>query len=176
MSVPMGTSIFLTSQKEILAKTFRVTTEYMPKEANALEIVDPFTHSIQWSRRFAGLKLYLSLLIFGWEGYEEVIDHQLKMGQLLRELLLENGWEIVNNSALPVICFTDKECAKDPQFIKWMCSRVIESGEAWLSSYPIKGSDTIRACITNYASGEENISKLVELIGQKRKEFILQRY
>ncbi|MEL6671176.1 MAG: aminotransferase class V-fold PLP-dependent enzyme [Bacteroidota bacterium] len=172
MSVPMGTSIFLTSSKEILAKTFRVTTEYMPKEANELEIVDPFTHSIQWSRRFAGLKLYLSLIIFGWEGYEEVIEHQLKMGHLLRELLSENGWEIMNDSFLPIICFTDKELRKDSQFVKWICSKVIESGEAWISSYPINGSNTIRACITNYATEEYHIRNLVQLLGQKRKEFV----
>jgi len=89
MSVPMGTSLFLTSHKEILGKTFRTTTEYMPKEAKELDVLDPFTHSIQWSRRFVGLRLYLSLLFFGWAGYENVIGHQSKMGILLRKKLIE---------------------------------------------------------------------------------------
>ena len=66
MSVPMGTSIFLTSKNDILSKTFRITTEYMPKEADKLTITEPFTHSIQWSRRFIGLKVYLPLLFYGW--------------------------------------------------------------------------------------------------------------
>jgi len=171
MSVPMGTSLFLTSHKEILAKTFRVSTDYMPKEADELEIVDPFTHSIQWSRRFAGLKLYLSLLMFGWEGYEKMIDHQSRMGHLLRELLVENGWEIMNPSSLPVICFTDKDLRKHPSFVSWICSNVVESGKAWISTYPIKEENTIRACITNYASDKHNIRNLVQLLGEKREVF-----
>ncbi len=65
MSVSMSASIFLTKHKEILNQTFRVTADYMPKEAGSLDVTDPFTHSIQWSRRFIGLKVYLSLLMFG---------------------------------------------------------------------------------------------------------------
>jgi len=91
MSVPMGTSLFLTSHKKILGKTFRTTTEYMPKEAKELDVVDPFTHSIQWSRRFVGLRLYLSLLFFGWDGYENVVGHQSNMGNLLRKKLIDSG-------------------------------------------------------------------------------------
>ncbi len=85
LSVTMGTSLFICSHPNILAKTFRITAEYMPNEAKEMDIVDPFTHSIQWSRRALGIKLYLSLLMFGWKGYEEIIGHQTAMGYYLRK-------------------------------------------------------------------------------------------
>ncbi len=85
MSVPMSTSMFITKNTDILNETFRVTTDYMPKEANDLQVSEPFAHSIQWSRRFTGLKVYLSLLIFGWEGYKQVIEEQIKIGNILRD-------------------------------------------------------------------------------------------
>jgi len=122
MSVPMGTSIFLTPHNLILGKTFRITTEYMPKEANKMEIVDPFSHSIQWSRRFIGLKVYLSLLIYGWKGYEKVINYQKEMGDLLKNKLIENGWIIKNDTELPVVCFTDSVYENDLKF----CLQIIK--------------------------------------------------
>jgi len=76
----MGTSIFFTSQKHILHQTFGVQTKYMPKDGDRTKIIDPYIHSIQWSRRFNGLKLYLPLAVFGWAGYEKVIRHQIELG------------------------------------------------------------------------------------------------
>jgi glutamate/tyrosine decarboxylase-like PLP-dependent enzyme len=169
MSVPMGTSIFLTSHKEILGKTFRISTEYMPKEANELDIVEPFTHSIQWSRRFAGLKLFLSLQIFGWQGYDEVVGHQAKMGDLLKQKLVENNWSIKNNSPFPVICFTDNSLLHDDNFSKIVSQKIIASGKSWISVYPIKGISTLRACITNYNTNEKELDELIMELNYQRE-------
>jgi len=37
----------------------------MPSDDNEIQELGSFGHSIQWSRRFIGLKLYLPLLVFG---------------------------------------------------------------------------------------------------------------
>ena len=78
----------------------------MPKDAEELNIVDPHLSSMQWSRRFTGLKVLLSLMVAGWDGYAEAIRHQTAMGDLLRSRLREEGWTIRNQTALPVVCFT----------------------------------------------------------------------
>ncbi|MTI29555.1 aminotransferase class V-fold PLP-dependent enzyme [Cytophagales bacterium RKSG123] len=171
MSVPMGASLFLTSNKEILGKTFRIATEYMPKEGNGLQIVDPFSHSIQWSRRFIGLKLYLSLLIFGWEGYEKTIEHQRKMGAFLKLKLEDSGWLIKNDTSLPIVCFTDEELQFNSSFTSSICQKLIASGKTWISVYPIGGINTLRACITNYSTNENHLEELVMLLNEERKKF-----
>lgn len=168
LSVPMGTSLFITSKPAILGKTFRITTEYMPKEANELAIVDPFTHSIQWSRRFIGLKLYLSLMFFGWKGYEEVIGHQAKMGDLLREKLKEHGWSIKNETNLPVVCFTDDAFQNDEDFAPKVLQNIIAAGNSWLSVYPINQIPTFRACITNYNTTEQELDELIKELNEQR--------
>ena len=88
-------SIFLTSKNDILSKTLELQ-QNMPKEVDKLTITEPFTHSIQWSRRFIGLKVYLPLLFYGWQGYEQIINHQAEMGQYLKNKLLKSGWLIKN--------------------------------------------------------------------------------
>lgn len=166
-SVPMGTSIFLTSNKSILHQTFGVTTKYMPKDGDPNKIVDPYIHSIQWSRRFNGLKLYLPLAVFGWKGYEEVIQHQIHLGDVLRAKLLENGWIIKNKSHLPIVCFTHPKLEGIENGIAKVVDEIVASGAAWLSVYPIAGTPTFRACITNYSSSLEDVVSLVNLLNEK---------
>jgi glutamate/tyrosine decarboxylase-like PLP-dependent enzyme len=172
MSVPMGTSMFLTSHKEILGKTFRITTEYMPKEASDLEVTDSFTHSIQWSRRFSGLKVWLSLQLFGWKGYEEMIGAQTKTGEDLKKRLLENGWIIKNDTPLPVVCFTDSSLENDNNFVKTNVQNIISSGKSWISVYPVNGTPAIRACITNYDTKGEDIGELVAVVNSEREMYV----
>lgn len=171
LSVPMAGSMFITSDSGILSKSFRVTTEYMPRDASDMEVVDPFTHSIQWSRRFIGLKLYLSLLMYGWKGYEVVIEHQVKMGDTLRKLLHLKGWKVLNQTSLPVVCFSHPVFQQDPEFVPWIAQSVVDSGKAWISSYPVNGQPALRACITNYDTQEEDLQVLVKLLETKRSDY-----
>lgn len=171
MSLPMATSIFLTKHNDILHKTFRISADYMPKEAEQMKIVDPFAHSIQWSRRFIGLKVYLSLLIYGWQGYEKAIDHQKEMGDILKNRLLESGWAIKNYSDLPVICFSDPRYEDGSEFCSAIVKNVLSRGKSWMSVYTIKNTLTLRACITNYTTSEKEIDALVSELNQARLLF-----
>ncbi|WP_116108790.1 pyridoxal phosphate-dependent decarboxylase family protein [Lewinella sp. IMCC34191] len=164
LSVPMGTGMLLTRHPDMLNKTFNTPAEYMPREGKELSIVDPYTHTIQWSRRFLGLRMYLSLLVFGWEGYADTIRHHVEIGHYLRDRLAERGWQIVNDTPLPVVCFTWPGVDDPGNYARTVCQRVVDSGEAWLSVYPIKGTDHLRAGITNYATTRADIDRLVELL------------
>jgi len=172
LSVTMGTSLFICSHPDILAKTFRITAEYMPKEAKDMDIVDPFTHSIQWSRRALGIKLYLSLLMFGWKGYEDIIGHQTAMGHCLRTELEAYGWRIQNSSPFPVVCFTDPNHAKDPAFVPAIIQSVLGLGKSWISSYPMHNRPVFRACITNFDTEEHHLRELVQELNAARNVYI----
>jgi glutamate/tyrosine decarboxylase-like PLP-dependent enzyme len=169
LSAPMGAGVFLTRHMDILSRTFRVQTAYMPREAAGLDIIDPHLHSMQWSRRFIGLKVFLSLLVAGWEGFAEAIRHQTKMGNVLREKLAADGWEIVNSTRLPVICFAARgESATAQQDI---AMKIVASGEAWISTTKIGSRTVLRACITNYRTEESDVAALVETLARARSEW-----
>lgn len=168
LSVPMATSMFITRHRQVLAETFGQGTQYMPRDAEGLEIVDPYAHSIQWSRRFNGLKVYLSLAIYGWEGYGEVIGHQAAMGDLFRKKLTENRWVILNHTPLPVICFSAEPHLDDPAFANAISQNIVRSGKSWISVYPVHGNSAIRVCITNYNTGEAELDELVGELNEER--------
>jgi glutamate/tyrosine decarboxylase-like PLP-dependent enzyme len=167
LSVPMGAGVFITRHREILDRTFRVLTAYMPKEASGLDVIDPHLHSMQWSRRFTGLKVFMSLAAAGWDGYAEAIGHQTAMGKLLRERLAEEQWEIVNDAVLPVVCFADPTAGSERQ--KAIARAMITSGDAWISTTVIAGTRTVlRACITNYLTQATDIEALISSLRDVR--------
>ncbi len=173
LSVPMATSLFLTKHPDALGKTFSIRANFMPQEEDEIDRLGSYTHSIQWSRRFIGLKLYMPLLVFGWKGYEETILHQIEMGQLLEKKLVQNNWKIYNDTDLPISCFTDSKFENDPEFTKYIYNSFLETGESWIINYPVGNVFTLRACITNYATNESHLDALILSLNVKRKEFEL---
>jgi glutamate/tyrosine decarboxylase-like PLP-dependent enzyme len=172
LSVPMAAGIYLTRHKAILQQTCAIATAYMPLDAEGLDVTDPFTHSMQWSRRFTGLKLFLTLAVAGWEGYTETIRHQTAMGNVLRKELEQSGWRIVNDSPLPVVCFVDEthEYGSTPEFLKTIAKRIVQSGDAWISTTLLNGKTVLRACITNYGTEVEDVRALVRLLRRAANE------
>lgn len=167
LSAPMGTGTFLTSHSSILSSTFRITADYMPQEATDVSVEDPYTHSIQWSRRSLGLRMYLPLLFFGWEGFEQTIEHHMQMGRLLVAELKASGWEIMNSSKLPIVCFKTKDDTEET--VRKVCEYVVQSKHAWISVYPVNGELCLRACITNYATTEIEVKELIVLLQEARQ-------
>ena len=173
LSVPMGAGIYLTRHPEILRRTFRITAEYMPSDAAELDAVDPYTQSLQWSRRFIGLKVFLSLAVAGWEGYRQVIRHQVAMGDHLRQKLKATNWEVLNQTQLPLVCFVDQENPKGrtEEFLETVAQTVVSSGKAWISVTRVsKDRPVLRACVTNFRTGPEDIRALVRVIGEAREK------
>jgi glutamate/tyrosine decarboxylase-like PLP-dependent enzyme len=169
LSMPMGAGMFLTRHRDALSRTFSVSTAYMPKDAERLAVVDPYVHSAQWSRRFIGMKLFLTLATAGWNGYAQIIRQQSEMGELLRERLLANGWRIVNRTKLPVACFTPSKENWDMAMHQRVCDAVVQSGRAWISTILLDGKQpALRACITNYRTAPEHIEKLLQALGDAR--------
>ena len=172
LSVPMATSMFITKHTYILGKTFSISANFMPQEEDEIDRLGSYTHSIQWSRRFIGLKLYMPLLVFGWEGYDETITHQIRMGTLLKEKLKANNWEVYNDTELPIACFNDICFKNNASFTKYIYESFLETGESWIINYPVGNIHTLRACITNYATNETHLDTLIALLNEKRSTYI----
>ncbi|MEE8261713.1 MAG: pyridoxal-dependent decarboxylase [Gammaproteobacteria bacterium] len=164
LAVPMGAGILLCKDNDLLGETFRVTASYMPE---GLASLNPYTHSMQWSRRFIGLKLFLSLATIGWEGYRYLLRNALTLSARLTALLDENGWSVVNDSPLAVLCFEDTDRALD---LEKVVASVVADGRTWISSVKFEGRRVLRACITSHHTEEENLTDLISALEAARVE------
>jgi aromatic-L-amino-acid/L-tryptophan decarboxylase len=155
-SVPMGAGMFFCRHPDVVAEAFRAQTVYMPGRT-AGQAVDPYTTSVQWSRRFIGLKLFLALAAHGESGYVEMIEHQARMGDVLRQAVDRAGWRIVNNTPLPLVCFT-----RDGLVASTFLGQLYERQIAWMSEVRLGGAaPVVRACITSYRTTESDIDWVV---------------
>jgi glutamate/tyrosine decarboxylase-like PLP-dependent enzyme len=154
-SVPMGAGMFFCRHPDAVAEAFRADVSYMPRKTDGA-VQDPYTTSVQWSRRFIGLKLFLTLAQHGESGHVQMIEHQTRMGQLLREMLIASGWRVVNTTPLPVVCFT-----RDGLDISEFLSALREHQIVWMSEARLGGTHVLRACITSFRTTEADIHTVV---------------
>jgi glutamate/tyrosine decarboxylase-like PLP-dependent enzyme len=155
-SVPMAAGMFFCRHPDAVGEAFRADTSYMPGKT-AGPVRDPYTTSAQWSRRFIGLKLFLALAQHGESGYVEMIEHQARMGDVLRESLKRSGWQVVNTSPLPLVCFT-RDGLDIAKFLAALYQRQI----AWMSEVRLGGgAPVLRACITSFRTTEADIEWVV---------------
>ncbi len=172
LSVPVGAGIYLTRHPGLLEETFRVSQRYMPREAEGLDIRDPFAFSIQWTRRFTGLKIFLTLAVAGWQGYSDMVGGMAALGDRLKEKLRAAGWSIVNQTPLPLACFVDTTRAdgESAEFLEAVSAHVLASGKAWIS-VPRIGDNrpVLRACITNYRTTEADLDVLMGALDEARQ-------
>jgi aromatic-L-amino-acid decarboxylase len=155
-SVPMGAGMFFCRHPDAVGEAFRAQAPYMPGRT-AGPVVDPYTSSVQWSRRFIGLKLFLALAQHGESGYVEMIEHQARMGDVLRESVQRAGFRVVNRTPLPVVCFT-REGLVAREFLAALYERQI----AWMSEVRLNDEEpVVRACVTSFRTKESDIEWVV---------------
>jgi aromatic-L-amino-acid decarboxylase len=150
----MGCGMFITRDPAILSATFQVSTGFMPSNAAA---VDPYVTTAQWSRRFLGVRLFLSLAAAGWSGYAQHVERAVDLIANLREMLEERGWRIANDSRLAVLCVEPPVGAPD---VRAIARDVLASGRAWVAVARYEGREVIRICSTH---GEATVSDVREL-------------
>src|SRR5271154_3107479 len=155
LATTMGCGMFITRHPQVLSSTFQVWTSFMPSN-NASS--DPYVTSVQWSRRFLGLRLFMSLAAAGWSGYAEHVERSVALAETLKSKLSQRGWSIVNSSPLAVLCLKPPPGVGD---VRSIVARVLASGCAWIAVASFESSDVIRACITHGETTEEDLTELV---------------
>jgi glutamate/tyrosine decarboxylase-like PLP-dependent enzyme len=157
----MGAGMFFCKHREPLKRMFDVETGYVPHGVEGED--DLYRMSIQWSRRYIGLKVFCTVAALGVDGLRRMIEHQAAMGDLLRAKLVERGWIMVNDSVLPVVCFTHPRVGEGSCSAAALVGRVCTGGRAWISEVRLTGkAPALRACITNYRSTEGDLAVLME--------------
>jgi glutamate/tyrosine decarboxylase-like PLP-dependent enzyme len=154
----MGCGMFITRYPNVLSSAFQVSTSFMPSNNSRL---DPYVNSVQWSRRFLGLRLFLSLATAGWSGYAEHVERSVALADMLKAQLLQQGWSVVNSSPLAVLCITPPPGFGD---VRSIVARVLASGRAWIAVASFEGSDIIRACVTNGETTPYDVLELVRIL------------
>ena len=167
LSQPMGTGMFFSREPTAPERAYEVSASYMPARVEGQ--LDYYRTTPMWSRRWIGLRLFLSLAVIGKEGFAAQIDRDIELGQRLREILAAEGWRVINDTPLPVVCFTDAKGEHDASWHARVAEDVVGSGHAWISTVSLNSRPALRACITNWRSEMSDLLVLIRALDAARK-------
>ncbi len=170
----MGAGIFLCADKSWQAAAFDLDPAYVPR--SKVGGMDNFRLSMQFSRRFIGLKLFMTLAAAGREGMARTIEGQVEMGRRLATLLEADGWRVVNGAQLAIVCFEHPDWSELPaencaERNDAVARQVVDSGTSWISTTRMVGRPVLRACVTSYLTGEDDLQRLVASLHEARANF-----
>jgi glutamate/tyrosine decarboxylase-like PLP-dependent enzyme len=160
LATTMGCAIFITRHGHLLSEAFHASTSFMP---SSVANVDPYLNSVQWSRRFLGLRLFLALAAAGWEGLGRHVERGVEVVERIKSRLLAAGWTVLNDSQLAVL-----DVIPPPQLgeVRALVRRVVGSGRAWVAPVLFEGRDAVRICATNGETGESDIDALIAALNE----------
>lgn len=116
-----------------------------------------FEESMELSRRFRALKLWLSLQYHGRAAYRAAIAQDLHHAQLLAQAIAaEPDLELVAPVPLSAVCFRHR--TKDNVAI---LRRMLARGRVYVSNATIGGEFALRACFVNHRATEADVRAIV---------------
>lgn len=131
--------------------------------AYALDAPDLVAGSPQAARRLDGLKSFMTLAAAGWSGCAAALEYQIEMANLLRRRLSATGWDVLNTTPLPVVCFAPRWTTA-PQRAALDAVAEAVAGRAELSTVLLNGRPALRACVTDVQTGPEHIEILIDAL------------
>jgi glutamate/tyrosine decarboxylase-like PLP-dependent enzyme len=158
----MGCGMFITRHLGVLSQAFQVAVSFMPSN---IPDVDPYVTTMQWSRRFLGLRLFLSLAAAGWQGYAMHIERSLALLGAIENRLVQRGWRVANASPAGVLCVQPPAGSRD---VRALVAKVVASGRAWVAPAQFEGEDTVRICVTHGETQLADAEALVEALEAAR--------
>jgi len=121
-----------------------------------------FEESIELSRPFRALTLWLSLRFHGLAAFRESIREDLRLAQVLADLIdAEPMLERLAPVALSAVTFRYVGREDADAFNRSILDRVVRRGRVYISNAQIHGHFALRACIVNHRSTEDDVRCIV---------------
>lgn len=163
---PLDCSALLYRDAGAARRAFAYTGEYaMSLSGEPVEGFAFFEESLELSRRFRALKLWLSLRYHGIGQFRAAIRKDLEHAQLLARLITaEPALELLAPVELSTVCFRWKgasEVELDRRNAA-ILREVIRRGRVYLSNASVHGAFALRACIVNHRTTDADIAAVVE--------------
>jgi aromatic-L-amino-acid/L-tryptophan decarboxylase len=167
---PYDIGALLVKRQEDLRNTFHREPEYYRVWEPEDSPLHWYQFSLEGTRRFRALKLWMSWKHLGTEGFARLIEQNDDLAAHLSERLDREGWDVIDPE-LSVVCFRHVPAALDGADLTVVDSyqkglqRALEvSGDGWVSTTTLDGRTYLRAGIVNYLSADADADRVVDTL------------
>ncbi|MBS0416141.1 MAG: aminotransferase class V-fold PLP-dependent enzyme [Proteobacteria bacterium] len=174
---PVDCGLLLFKDAKHARAAFAHTGEYARVlDAQPLEDTAFFEESLELSRRFRALKIWLSLRYHGLQAFRAAIRADLEhAGLLVANIRNTARLELLAAVELSAVCF--RYCENSPgadlnELNAAILRRVIENGRVYLSNAVIRGHFALRACFVNHRTTAADVALIVPEVLQATREVL----
>ena len=162
----------LVRDEKVLTAAFAADASYiwLDEEVRSLHGVDYVHQGPDFSRGFAALRIWLSLVAHGSAAYGRRISHDAALARYLGELVTEHpDFELMTPVKLSICCFryAPERLRGDEEGLDRLNERIMmvsqADGRVFISNAVVDGRFCLRACIVNFRTEAEHLERVLEV-------------
>jgi glutamate/tyrosine decarboxylase-like PLP-dependent enzyme len=170
---PLDAGAVLVKDRRRLTASFGMKPSYLTDELDdADERYQYYVHGFEQSRRFRGLKVWMSFKRYGSRQIGEWIDNNVRQARHLYALAEGHPeFEAASNPPMSAICIRYKGNGPSDSDAKHLhaqvANQVEQSGRFWISTTELKGKSWFRINPVNFRTREHHMEELFALLEQE---------
>lgn len=172
LNVPYDSAMQFTKHPKLQLQVFQNNAVYLGDISDTPD----FVHLVpENSRRLRALPVWFTIKAYGQNGYEEIIERNCRLAQLLSGKIDESkNFKLLSTTRLNVVCFTIHagEQVMTLENIQQFLNVVNETGNAFFTQTIYKGRPGIRAAISNWRTEEKDIVIAWDVLNTAYKSYV----
>lgn len=167
---PLEVGCTLVKNPKHLTDTFSSQPEYYNFKKDEEELsLNYYEFSLQNSRGFRALKVWLALQQVGRNGYVEMIHEDIALSRLFFKLAQEHTelQAMTQNLSITTLRYVPLDCL-DESYINKLNETILDNlqkgGEVFLSNAIVDEKYCLRGCIVNFRTSKKDIEEIIEII------------
>jgi aromatic-L-amino-acid/L-tryptophan decarboxylase len=173
--VPVEAGLVFVRDADAMRSAFSLVPPYLRTDGSLTGVGGPAWFSefgFQQTRGFRALKVWMAMKEFGLSGYKAAIEANVALAEYLCDRVRSSpDLELTAPPGLSVVCFrvaggSDDDESAIAALNRSVLERLQLGGEAFLTGTELRGRFTLRACIVNYRSTQEDIDRMLTAVRQ----------
>lgn len=172
LNVPYDSAMQFTKHPKLQLQVFQNNAVYLGELSDEPDYVHLVPEN---SRRLRALPAWFTLKAYGQNGYQEIIERNCELAQLLSEKIYESkNFKLLSATKLNVVSFTIQvgEHTMTLENIQQFLNLVNEDGRTFFTQTIYKGKPGIRAAISNWRTEGNDIEIAWEVLNKTYNAYV----
>jgi len=171
LNVPYDSAVIFTRKEHAILQVQTFQNSNAPYLGDPLENFTYLNYVPENSRRFRALPAWFTLMAYGKEGYQQIVERNISLAKQLGDAISNSEHFIL---AAPVrlntVCFTVKDTHNAKEKITCLLNQLNKHGKVFMTPTVYKNQFCIRAALVNYRTKEEDVKTAINELEEAYKQ------
>ena len=169
--LPYGCGAIVVKERTKLQAAYSYQASYMQDADSAADEYSPADHSLELTRHYRGLRLWLPLKLFGVAPFRACLEEKLFLARHFHEEIQKiDGFEAGPFPDLSVVTYRYVPKKGDPnEFNQRLVRAVQKDGRVFLTSTLIDGKFVLRLAVLSFRTHLDRVNMALEVLQEKVK-------